>query len=1030
MKRTCFILLMLLLVATFLHSSPAHPLYRGKYQGPKERASELFGRKSGSRNVVVPQHVLAVMARFSDVDFQLQPAFPDSLPHDFAYFDRYLQHLTDFYIDASHGQYLLNYTLLPTAVTLQKSMAYYGNDDLSDARMAEFTRDVILALDDSINFNDYDAVLVFHAGAGQESDILGQHTGELWSTFISRSDLQAGFDPDNDNYPGILTNDGKYIKEMVILPESEWQEGFPTDDAGYLFSLYGVMCQQFGHQLGLPTLFDNVSSNGASAGVGNFCIMGTGSWNNNGFVPALPSAWCRLYMGWDQVEVIYAPTTSIPLDYRLDRRTSGHHIYKIPISDREYFLVENVLQNPDNSSLNGSPSFTFTLLPPGEQEYYPTNPENPGADPVPFFNFMKNRYKGCEWDFMLPGYGNSSIDGSGMLIWHIDENVIEANFDPTFDNNHINADANHKGVDLEEADGLQNMDSNDLADMYRRGGPQDSYRLNNNTYFGRNYFNGHLSLPTAESYYGGIPLEIYDISAAGKQMTFSIRFGWSISAGVPNAQTVAAGAVNIDTDSQDEIILLVNTPTQGKLAVFDNETMATGFPKNLLPIKETFTYDAENKDIYIPCQSNQLVRLSKLHDGFITTALTLSGLSWASPALLQPGAETPTLWLPFNRSNNAEGILYRYKSDGTPVDSISFTKPIATNLSWFGNKLYVITGSPSAPPYELTQINTNTLSENTINLNSIPSDSLLQQLIVAGFDGDTENPELLLQSGKKLFLFSETGLLSSGFPLTVSLPTIGKVSLADVDKNGFLDIVIGGENSVAVYSHSGQLLNTPLPTIVQPDTTGYAAGAIALDMDGDQKVEYIGNMSRNRQMVWEHSGSPKTDYPKTFSNRCLDYPFLSIGNGDTLYVYSLADSGTVFRTETVASVDQTLYNSWYTEYSNYQRTGSWLTPLAGNIYQTDQLFVPNQVYMFPNPYLSYSRSNLRLQIMVSKTVNVNVKIFDIGGHCVYEQSVLCEAYQPNRDKVVIPITKLSSGIYTAVLRAQGEQKQIKFAVEK
>ncbi len=49
--------------------------------------------------------------------------------------------------------------------------------------------------------------------------------------------------------------------------------------------------------------------------------------------------------------------------------------------------------------------------------------------------------------------------GSGILIWHIDENVINANFTVNFDRNYVNSNALHKGVDLEEADGIQHSDT-------------------------------------------------------------------------------------------------------------------------------------------------------------------------------------------------------------------------------------------------------------------------------------------------------------------------------------------------------------------------------------------------------------------------------------------------------------------------------------------------------------------------------------------------------------------------------------------
>ena len=48
-------------------------------------------------------------------------------------------------------------------------------------------------------------------------------------------------------------------------------------------------CHEFGHQLGLPDLYDTTpDQNGNSQGLGAWDIMATGVWNANGYVPAEP----------------------------------------------------------------------------------------------------------------------------------------------------------------------------------------------------------------------------------------------------------------------------------------------------------------------------------------------------------------------------------------------------------------------------------------------------------------------------------------------------------------------------------------------------------------------------------------------------------------------------------------------------------------------------------------------------------------------------------------------------------------------
>ncbi|HNQ44688.1 MAG TPA: hypothetical protein PKI59_09660, partial [Candidatus Cloacimonadota bacterium] len=237
---------------------------------------------------ILPQNILALRVQFSDVSFVSTASYPDSIPHNTAFFERWMLHLQDFFYDASHGQYEMDYHVYPDVFTLPRPMSYYGADTSVRiyALLPHILPDLMPLCDHLIDFTQYQGVIIFHAGAGQESDIDEIRTDQIWSTFLTRKVLQAAFDPDNDDYPGFITGDGAILTNVVIVPEHEFQDYFPLppdENAGaYLFSIYGVLAHQFAHILGLPTLFDNDSSDDRSQGIGNWGLMGTGVWNASG----------------------------------------------------------------------------------------------------------------------------------------------------------------------------------------------------------------------------------------------------------------------------------------------------------------------------------------------------------------------------------------------------------------------------------------------------------------------------------------------------------------------------------------------------------------------------------------------------------------------------------------------------------------------------------------------------------------------------------------------------------------------------
>ena len=1048
MSRKAYWILLVSLLASALWSMPPHPLKQDTSGYPNHKAMRHAPLRSQSRVDGIPQTVLTIMVEYADVKFDDVADYPDNMVHDSTFVDAGIRHLQEFWQDASHGAYVFDYDIYDRVV-LSKNMGYYGDDNYRE-RIVEMVEEVVVALDPEIDFNQYDAYIIFHAGAGQESDINDTNTETIWSTFINYWDMKDYYDPDDENpdFPGIPTNDGRYMTEFSIVPESQWQSDFTVADP--ILGILGVMAHEFGHQLGLPTLYDNYSGNGRSSGIGNFGVMGTGAWNALGYVPPMPCAWSRYYLGWETAIEITENFENAQVDYMLSQDPTSTKVYKIPISDKEYFLIENRQQNPDNSTsqATGEPSFTFPLLAEG-QDYYPEGHDHAGD---PRFNWIENSYLGCEWDFYLPGYGgpevpvtdpvtgdvnNEIIDGSGILIWHIDEYVIDASFTPDFEYNTVNATAQHKGVDLEEADGVQHMDSY-YPDPVRTGSPRDAYRAGNNTYFGQsvNPDTGMSSLPTSDSNYGGSSMEVMDIGPSGLTMQFSVRFEWNLDTGYAGSNPFSAQVGDFDEDGAIEIFYPM---PNGELYFWrdDERLVGGGFPDDTMfqgTVDQLYAYDEESDIFVVPCKVNMGPTYSFIftpRDSTITYTEFFTGRTWAGhPVILPEAVNGYKAMLPLHSEDGTE--IVALDTDWQVTEAWLDSDSLHSNLIYDTNDHTLITFHRQADGSWM-------MRKRNLNDPNNPSDTPVAALdgvesidyaLISDIDSAISGNEfVLLSSDDRLFLLDENGMTLRNFPLTLPESAYGCPSIADVDVNGTLDIVLGGENFIVVAGYNGEFLNAPIQSIEMPDTLGFAAQPIALNIDSDNDLEILGSLSLNRFCVWGDYYA--LEGSKSYSSRSRNCPIVAPDGDGGLMAYIPSDYGRIFRYRLPNADESALDNLvWDSEYGNNYRTASWIGPPVEVPPASGGVFTKGGVYIFPNPVNKVYPGDPTLNINVTRDVEVRIRMYDIAGNLIYDQSAFCDANMPNRDKFYLKASRLSSGLYFILVEADGDVKKLNFGVEK
>ncbi len=265
--------------------------------------------------------VLVLLIEFTDVVHD--PA------HDGTSFDRFFNDATPgahsmraYYAEASYGALAIDATIIPTWFASNHTMAYYGKDaaggvDNANGPIYNLVTEAVRAADPLVNFSAFDAdkdgvvdhLMIVHAGEGQENH--ANQTDLIWSQYW------AVVSPS-------LVVDGVQVYGYTMISED---------------SPLGVPVHEFGHDLGLPDLYDTDYS---SDGAGVWDVMSEGPWNGapRGSSPAMFSAWSKIRLGW------LTPTPG-PFDFLADAPIPAIETHafayrlSVPGSTFEYFLIEN-----------------------------------------------------------------------------------------------------------------------------------------------------------------------------------------------------------------------------------------------------------------------------------------------------------------------------------------------------------------------------------------------------------------------------------------------------------------------------------------------------------------------------------------------------------------------------------------------------------------------------------------------------------------------------------------------------------------
>ena len=250
----------------------------------------------------------------------------------------------DYFYAQSGGVFDLDFDVVGIC-PLAHELAYYGRDNEIRGRDINPGAMIVEACQwaynkKGVDFSQYDwdndgyveEVFVLYAGMGQadggEDDTIWPHKYELRNT----------------SYGNVLTLGNVNVDVYACSCE--------LNGEGSLCGI-GTFCHEFSHCMGFPDLYD--TSDGPNFGMANFDLMGSGNYNEGGYVPCGYSAYEKNECGWITLHDI----TNIEQDLDVNGMKAvsdggDAYILKNKGHEDEYYIVENRQKTHWDASLPAS----------------------------------------------------------------------------------------------------------------------------------------------------------------------------------------------------------------------------------------------------------------------------------------------------------------------------------------------------------------------------------------------------------------------------------------------------------------------------------------------------------------------------------------------------------------------------------------------------------------------------------------------------------------------------------------------------
>lgn len=1003
----------------------------------------LIARTSASDTV----RVLALM-----VDFQTNPStytngdgrfllsasssqsMIDPAPHDSTYFAFKLQFLANYFGRVSNGKVNVKGDVIGRVITLPKTMAQYS--PAKDGTLNKPLGDLVVdswhyadSLYPSIQFSKYDAFVIFHAGAGRDINLvptLGYDPTpyDIPSLTFNLRSLRNYLK--DQSYAGVPVNHGAFrITNTLVLPETEthvFPVGGTTDTLQG--SINGLMANSLGSYLGLPDLFDTKTGN---SGIGQFGLMDIagGFIFYGGLFPPEPTAWEKIYLGWVTPITVAPGTTTLSIP-AVGLKTGRDTVYKIPISDREYFLVENRFRDPKQDGQR------LTIRTGGSTitRFFPRDTVGFNFQDVSLISGSVIDVDDYDWALpSLTSVGDSLYVGGGILIWHIDEDVIARGLV----DNSVNADPAHRGVDLEEADGSQDIGRS--YDPYSEPGSGTEWGYQQDFWYGdnlipiyTNVFNKN-SNPDSRSYSGASSLvTVRGFSKRSPRMSAIVDVGDSQVTRLQGfARTITLkSTVTPPGTSGSSVFYGVDGNI---LALKPDGSSKTKDPTGLLYAKGgNFAVAATplaNNFILAGVQDSALFILNtfgKSADAVIdsVSATNIStGDRITTPAMYADLSITPSIVV-----GTAHGMVLSYSYTGVLQKKTVVSSSPVTSL------VQLPTASLSKPSELFFACGGRLYGEQS----SVALGDSSLPWIACGITSRSGNFVVVAQQGGQKVLAFSRDLNQKMFEITTSGGGLSSVTAADVDGDGQKDIVmLAGDRLIALNRTGTYLSGFPVFPL---GSSLFVGDPVLGDMNGDGQLEILACLTSGNLAAYDKEGRLVSGFPVQFApTGATNIAAFQISGGN-IGIVGLTKPGSISGQTSTATLQALEFTKPYqgttiawSQYLKDGRHSNYDETAGGSISPSTDFLPRSRVYNWPNPVYG---STTQIRYYTPEDAAISIMILDLAGAKIADLAATSRGGLDG--ETVWDVTNIQSGVYLARVEAKSATRSevviIKIAVVK